>query len=245
MLRKTCYLLCSRLRANSKTAYEKAKTEEDIKKKLFAKQYESVGMFKEFFDHPDNWALRELPKASRPGREWSVDELRLKSNTDLHKLWYVLLKERNMLLTMMRLHRVAVDHFPNEERIDRVKMSMENIEEVIHERNNAFYELETGMPATPKKRRVTSFLGFTYEKQVEEHVLPNEITKKKEYEIPYLDDDAYMMQKLWNEKKYYQGIELDNMKVLEEQKTREQFKHRRSLRKSYNDISQVEGLKYK
>jgi large subunit ribosomal protein L47 len=38
----------------------------------------------EFFDDKKNWG----ETAVRTGRSWKVEELRIKSNTDLHKLWY-------------------------------------------------------------------------------------------------------------------------------------------------------------
>lgn len=56
----------------------------------------------------------------------------------------MLLKERNMLLTMEHAYREAVEAMPNQERLDKVDMSMENLEEVVRERNRAYYELEVG-----------------------------------------------------------------------------------------------------
>ncbi|KAI6183855.1 39S ribosomal protein L47, mitochondrial [Aphelenchoides bicaudatus] len=164
---------------------------------------------REFFEEDEkNMGVGELRPKDRPGRAWSEDELRLKSNSDLHKLWwvftqslrYVLLKERNKLLTMKHLRESRGNYFANPERLDKVKESMKNLEAVVHERNDAVLRLETGDSASPPMRTVTSFAGFTYEKQAEEHYQPFEVTKTKEYEVPYLDDDAYLMQKLWVEK---------------------------------------------
>lgn len=39
---------------------------------------------------------------------------------------------------------------------------MENIEKIVHERNDAYLRLETGEGASPPERKVTSFVGFTY-----------------------------------------------------------------------------------
>lgn len=73
----------------------------------------------EFFDDKKNWNEKEV----RVGRAWKADELRLKSNSDLHKLWYVLLKERNMLKTMEHEYDDKFELFPSPERLDKVSFS--------------------------------------------------------------------------------------------------------------------------
>merc|ERR1712244_208205 len=89
----------------------------------------------EFFDRKENWGEEQ----TITGRPYRKDELRIKSNEDLHKLWFVLLKERNMLLTMLQAYEDDHEVLPNEERLDKVDESMANLEEVVRERNRAYY----------------------------------------------------------------------------------------------------------
>ncbi|KAF6211151.1 hypothetical protein GE061_014266 [Apolygus lucorum] len=124
----------------------------------------------EFFDVKENWTTNEV----RVGRSWRKEELRIKSNQDLHKLWYVLLKERNMLLTMQHEMNEKWEPFQSPERIDKVHESMVNLEEVVRERNRAYYLLETGETGERPGRVETNKVGMHYFFKASEHVVPPE-----------------------------------------------------------------------
>ncbi|KAK4568498.1 hypothetical protein RGQ29_004061 [Quercus rubra] len=68
------------------------------------------------------------------GRSWKASELRLKSWDDLNKLWYVMLKEKNMLMTQRQMLHSQNLRFPNPERIPKVRKSMCRIKQVLTER---------------------------------------------------------------------------------------------------------------
>ncbi|KAJ7550658.1 hypothetical protein O6H91_07G111300 [Diphasiastrum complanatum] len=74
----------------------------------------------------------DLEKSPPYGRGWRASELRLKSWDDLHKLWYVLYKEKNMLLSQELMLRSQNVRLPNPERIQ--KNSMCRIKQVLTER---------------------------------------------------------------------------------------------------------------
>jgi len=77
-----------------------------------------------FFDDIDN----------KVGRSWYTTELRVKSNEDLWRLWYVLLREKNMLNTIRFQCRVAKRLMPNYGRIKKVTLSMSRLKRVWDER---------------------------------------------------------------------------------------------------------------
>ncbi|XP_075503386.1 uncharacterized protein LOC142540848 [Primulina tabacum] len=85
----------------------------------------------EFFEVDRN------PEDDKPvvyGRSWKASELRLKSWDDLNKLWYVLLKEKNMLMTQRQMLHAQNLRFPNPERVPKVRKSMCRIKHVLTER---------------------------------------------------------------------------------------------------------------
>lgn len=65
-----------------------------------------------------------------------------------------------MLLTMLHAYKDACQHMPNEERLDKVDESMENLEEVVRERNRAFYELEVGGTGEQEREIVIDRFGL-------------------------------------------------------------------------------------
>lgn len=60
-----------------------------------------------------------------------------------------------MLLTMEYNSREACHLFPSPERLDKIQDSMSRLEQVIHERNDAYWQLEIGENA-PTPRTVKS-----------------------------------------------------------------------------------------
>ena len=63
------------------------------------------------------------PLCDATGRSWSAEDLRRKSWDDLHKLWYVLLKERNLLLSERDRYKSAGQIMPNGRRMTKVSLS--------------------------------------------------------------------------------------------------------------------------
>jgi len=97
--------------------------------------------------------LDEFFKNQQPGktgRSWRASELRQKSFDDLQKLWFVLLKERNMLLTYKQQCKSTQTPMQNRERIGKVAVSMARLKEVLGQRT---LEYKSRMDPAFAKRR--------------------------------------------------------------------------------------------
>lgn len=68
-----------------------------------------------------------------------------------------------MLLTMEQECKNQMKLFPNPERLDKVEESMENLEEVVRERNRAYHELERGETGEQPKETITGPFGLPEE----------------------------------------------------------------------------------
>ncbi|KAF8927417.1 54S ribosomal protein L4 mitochondrial [Dissophora ornata] len=93
----------------------------------------------EFFEN-----AQSLPtEKSWTGRAWRASELRIKSFDDLHKLWYVLLKERNLLAAQKeeaRRFHISKQYFSNKGRQIKCQKSMARIKFVLNERRLGWVE---------------------------------------------------------------------------------------------------------
>lgn len=152
----------------------------------------------EFFDKKENWGKNEV----RCGRYWKVDELRIKSNQDLHKLWYVLLKEKNMLLTMEHFCKENYVLFPSPERIDKVEESMKNLETVVRERNKAYFLLEIGEDGERPGAMIHSAIGLPFYHRMSQHIVPKCMNTwfKQNFFHGYDYQESRKFLQLWQEK---------------------------------------------
>lgn len=67
------------------------------------------------------------------GRSWRADELRIKSNEDLNKLWHVLIKERNRVLSdgYHRFNKLGINQ---KLCLNKLTKSMNRLKGVLNER---------------------------------------------------------------------------------------------------------------
>lgn len=156
----------------------------------------------EFLDNKKNWGEKEV----KHGRAWTKDELRIKSSSDLHQIWYVLLKEQNMLMTMEHEYKRLGKYFPSPERIDKVQISMENLEDVVKERNRAYYELELGENRVREPHKIQNQVGMYVDYRPQEHFIPKEENKEwhKERECGGAAISKFLKkykEKMYNEKR--------------------------------------------
>ena len=90
-------------------------------------------------------------EAGRAGRAWRAAELRGKSFEDLHRLWFVLLKERNHLKAVRAFARAQRRDIANPERLTKLRRSMARIKLVLSERA---HQMEEGEQRAALKRMI-------------------------------------------------------------------------------------------
>ncbi|KAK1162630.1 39S ribosomal protein L47, mitochondrial-like [Acipenser oxyrinchus oxyrinchus] len=141
----------------------------------------------EFFDETPNWGEPTV----KSGAPWTAKQLRTKSSEDLHKLWYVLLKEKNMLLTVEQEAKRQRVQMPSPERLKKIERSMKRLDTIVQERENALRLLQTGQerarPGTWRK----DFFGRTFWYRFKEYPIPwylNRRYKRKRFFTPKFVD---------------------------------------------------------
>ena len=122
------------------------------------------------------------------GRAWSAAELRLKSQEDLHKLWYILLKERNLLATEHQMARSQGARMRAPIRRKLVRNSMARIKVVIGERCRALEEEMDG-PIGPRKWTKSRRSDARRAPTTKERTQPDKVGKLPEQEQQQRSDE--------------------------------------------------------
>ncbi|XP_043926315.1 39S ribosomal protein L47, mitochondrial [Protopterus annectens] len=147
----------------------------------------------EFFDDPKNWGETTV----KSGAPWTAKLLRTKSNEDLHKLWYVLLKEMNMLLTLQQEAKRQRLPMPSPERLRKVERSMTRLDTIIAERETALRLLQTGQERPRPGDWRKDIFGRTYWYKYKEWPIPWYLNrrhmKRRFTALPFVDHYVRLM----------------------------------------------------
>ncbi|XP_064021759.1 large ribosomal subunit protein uL29m [Pogoniulus pusillus] len=176
----------------------------------------SLKGLEEFFDDPKNWG----EKTVKSGDAWNIKHLRAKSSEDLHKLWYVLLKEKNMLLTLEQESKRQLKPMPSPERLKKVEKSMKNIDLVVQEREVALRLLQTGHEKPVPGEWRHDFLGRTFWYSYKEWPIPWHLNEryrnKRFYYLTHVNKFIRLrLEKNLRRRARRQSLERKRKKVLE------------------------------
>lgn len=100
-----------------------------------------------FFGNGRNsqYSYRTTDELDNSSRAWTMAELRRKSFDDLHKLWYIILKERNVISTEKRL-AVAIQRVNTnvlDDMDEKLSLTHKRIKQVLLERQVAYERAQT------------------------------------------------------------------------------------------------------
>lgn len=163
----------------------------------FSRNYSALGLKPSGLDQfwkgglidPDATAL-EKSNNCQTGDPWPACLLRLKSFDDLHKLWYVCLKEKNFLMAERHACRQATVRWKHHGRMKKVKLSMKRILTVLSRREIHQQVLRSKEILRNQEER---------EKLETQRFHLEESIKKLEHKIKRMGNKDSLMKQAWRE----------------------------------------------
>ncbi|KAF8631055.1 hypothetical protein AX15_002661 [Amanita polypyramis BW_CC] len=123
---------------------------------------------------------------SRTGRAWKASELRLKSFENLHTLWYLVLRERNLLATQKEeARRMGVSDTTlqvSAERVHQCRKTMARVKAVLNERRLAYegaMELIEGQREKEEDEVVLQYQREQHEEERKSALSRRELTERR------------------------------------------------------------------